>query len=942
MYKLAVLLYLCMSTITLRSQTVSFTYQSTTGSYCNPDTIRFTPTASGSPIGYIWDFGNGRGSHSANPSVIYTNAGTYIVKLLVVYPQGTVQVTNTLIINPITNPAFTVDRLDICQPGDINFSAVGGSNVLTYSWNFGDGGPVISSSNKDISHNYSKFGNFPVVLTINSVAGCVSSSTQTITVQKPIIIGTPSSTQGCIPAAVNFSSSVSLLPNDGISNYAWNYGDGSPVINTLAANTSYVYKTTGKFLPQVAVTTIDGCSNIYEFDSVAFGIPPTNLIAYTNKNVICGSDVAVFVGKATNANYYTWDNDEAIDVVTDTISKYKYKTLGTKKILVTPYFNGCPGTSDSFNIDVIGVISNFEFINNCADKKTFFFTNRSLGNLSSITWDFGDGSPQQTSKNVFHTFIDTGTYVISLTVTDNITGCSDVKTQQVSIADPILINPDQSICRNSNTTFTVLNVYPGISSTYLWYVVGKKPGQGPNNVLNIKADQLGTFDPVNNIVVIKNGSSYCADTIQLNHKIIVKGPVVNFTSKDSICLSTLLDFTNNSKPYIPGETIVSWDWNFGDGSIHDSTFQPTPHEYSNPGIYTVSLTATDINGCTDVFRKKVNISDDAFLYLLPRIDTLCSGQSKTLIAYQNDSIIWSPANLVSCATCDTVTVNPTKTTTFYATSSNAFGCTARDSVLVKVYSPFTATTSASDLYTCLGESVQLNAGPSGYKIMWSPANGLSDPNVYSPVASPTANTVYTATLSDSVGCFTSTVDILVHLKTPPNVNAGPDQFYPFNSTFTISPVYSSNIVSYLWTPSNQLNCTTCSSPSGTITQKETYTITVTSDSGCVAKDDITIYVECKDANLLLPTAFTPNNDNVNDVYYPLTRGISTILNFSIYNRAGQLVYQKKNFPPNNKFYGWDGTTKGSPRSTSVYVYTIDALCDSGENLSKRGSFVLVK
>ncbi|MEO8110339.1 MAG: gliding motility-associated C-terminal domain-containing protein, partial [Ginsengibacter sp.] len=163
-----------------------------------------------------------------------------------------------------------------------------------------------------------------------------------------------------------------------------------------------------------------------------------------------------------------------------------------------------------------------------------------------------------------------------------------------------------------------------------------------------------------------------------------------------------------------------------------------------------------------------------------------------------------------------------------------------------------------------------------------------------------------------------------------------------NSTFTISPVYGSNIISYLWTPPNQLNCTTCSSPSGTITQKETYTITVTSDSGCVAKDDITIYVECKDANLLLPTAFTPNNDNLNDVYYPLTRGISTILNFSIYNREGQLVYQKKNFPPNNKLYGWDGTTKGSLRSTSVYVYIIEALCDSGEKLSKRGSFVLVQ
>ncbi len=341
-------------------------------------------------------------------------------------------------------------------------------------------------------------------------------------------------------------------------------------------------------------------------------------------------------------------------------------------------------------------------------------------------------------------------------------------------------------------------------------------------------------------------------------------------------------------------------------------------------------------------QKTVKVSDDAFIYILPRTDTLCLGQSKTLIAYQNDSITWSPANFVSCATCDTITVNPTQTTTFYAMSSNSFGCTAMDSALVKVYTPFTATTPSSDLYICLGETAQLDVAPPDYKIMWSPANGLSNANIYSPTASPLSTTTYTATLSDSVGCFTSSVDVIVHIKTLPTVDAGPDKFYPYNSAFTISPVYGNNIVSYLWAPGDQLNCTTCTAPSGIITQKQTYTITVTSDSGCVAKDEITIFVECKDANLLLPNAFTPNNDNLNDIYYPLTRGISTILNFSIFNREGQLIFQKKNFPPNDKSYGWNGTFKGQRPSTAVFVYVLEALCDSGERLSKRGSLVLIR
>ena len=175
-------------------------------------------------------------------------------------------------------------------------------------------------------------------------------------------------------------------------------------------------------------------------------------------------------------------------------------------------------------------------------------------------------------------------------------------------------------------------------------------------------------------MVITNGSPYCPDTIYLDHQILVKGPVTNFTSKDTICLGTLLDVTNESNPYIPGETIVSWDWNFGDGSIHDSTADPQPHEYSNPGRFTVSLTATDINGCTDVFTKIVTVSDRCICIYTSQNRYFMFGTIKTLIAYQNDSVMWSPANFVICATCDTVIVNPNQTTMFYATSTNSFGC----------------------------------------------------------------------------------------------------------------------------------------------------------------------------------------------------------------------------------------------------------------------------
>ncbi|MEO6637084.1 MAG: gliding motility-associated C-terminal domain-containing protein [Ginsengibacter sp.] len=89
----------------------------------------------------------------------------------------------------------------------------------------------------------------------------------------------------------------------------------------------------------------------------------------------------------------------------------------------------------------------------------------------------------------------------------------------------------------------------------------------------------------------------------------------------------------------------------------------------------------------------------------------------------------------------------------------------------------------------------------------------------------------------------------------------------------------------------------------------------------------------------MPNAFTPN---LNDVFYPIARGIETIANFSIFDRGGHLVFQNKNFTPNDRTFSWDGSFKGAKYSTAVFVYVLEAFCDSGEKLSKRGTVALIR
>lgn len=922
------------------SQTVDFTFQSTNGSYCSPSTVRFTQTASGSPIGYVWIFGNNTGSNSENPATTYANAGTYTVRLIVIYKKHTVSVSKIIVINPGIVASFGYDRNELCAPGSIEFRAHVNEAISSYEWNFGDNTGMISTSSPVISHHFSDFAVYPISFKAIATTGCSGQSFTTISVKKPSVDGIVSPQSGCIPASVSFNATVDLPPLSTINNYLWEFGDGSLQTTTIA-HTTHVYSSAGNFISRLRIVTNEGCTNDFIFPNVAFGTHPTNHIAYAKKLIFCGSESPSFVSKATNANKYFWDFGEGDTTsVSDTIVQHRFKTLGIKTVTVTPLYNDCAGSPISFTVNVIGVIAGFNYSNTCADKKTFSFTNISQGNQSSIEWNMGDGGQLMHTINVIHSFPDTGTFPARISISDNITGCSDSYFQNIYTAEPSLKNVDTSICKNSNTTFDIPANYNNPEALYSWNIIGML--QGPNNTvpLTVQAMVHGTFN--NNFVIIDNGTQYCPDTIHLNGRIIVRGPILDFNANSELCVGQEYAITNLSRPYFPSDLINVWNWNYGITGHTDSVFQPLPYLFPYWGTFDVKLTATDINGCMDTLVKPVRANDIPFLRSIPDVDTLCAGQSSTLIAFHNDPIIWSSSNSLSCSSCDTVVVNPSVSTTYYVKATSRFNCSVTDSILIHVYPHFTASPVKSDNYICLNEMARLDVQPTGKIIRWSPAIGLSDSTINNPVAFPKQSTVYTAILTDSVGCFSSTTHVNVYVKSLPSVDAGPDKTYPYNANYSITPTYSSNISSYAWTPSALLSCSNCATPNGLATNTQNYMITVTSDSGCIATDKISIFVECKGANLLLPTAFTPNHDNLNDFYYPITRGIKNIVRFSIYNRQGQLVFEARDMMPNSKQSGWDGNVKGQPQASSAYVYTIEAICDVGQRLYDKGSFLLVR
>ncbi len=186
---------------------------------------------------------------------------------------------------------------------------------------------------------------------------------------------------------------------------------------------------------------------------------------------------------------------------------------------------------------------------------------------------------------------------------------------------------------------------------------------------------------------------------------------------------------------------------------------------------------------------------------------------------------------------------------------------------------------------------------------------------------------------------TGFIKILVHPL--PIVNAGPDQKVLAGTEVQLlgSGQY---IKDYLWSPAQNLSCTTCNNPRTKPASTTLFTLKATSEFGCTDSDDVVIFIFCDQSQLFLPNTFTPNGDGQNDYFFPQGQGVAKIKSFIVYNRWGQKVYERTNMDANIREQGWDGTYGGDKLGSDTFVYTLEAICDNGENVFWKGDVTLIR
>jgi gliding motility-associated-like protein len=91
----------------------------------------------------------------------------------------------------------------------------------------------------------------------------------------------------------------------------------------------------------------------------------------------------------------------------------------------------------------------------------------------------------------------------------------------------------------------------------------------------------------------------------------------------------------------------------------------------------------------------------------------------------------------------------------------------------------------------------------------------------------------------------------------------------------------------------------------------------------------------------VPSAFTPDGDGKNDVFRPIAIGIKQITYFKVFNRWGVLVYSSaKN--AYEQSIGWDGTYKGKPQDSAVYVWIVEGVDYLDKKITQKGTVTLIR
>lgn len=805
--------------------------------------------------------------------------------------------TTSVTISSSSTTSVTVNSQTVCPGGLALLTATPSTVGGTYSWSPG------GQTTQTISVNPTSTTNYSVTYTL---AGCNGTGTGAVTV-----IPIPTIT---VNSATICAGQTAALTASGAATYSWNTGStNNPLTISPTSNTNYTV--TG---------TIAGCTN------TAIAIVSVNPLptVTVNSATICTGQSATLTASGNPS--YSWNTGETGNSITVTPSSTtNYTVMGTAA--------GCTNTAiTTVSVNPLpNVIVNSGTI--CAGQTA---TLTATG-ATTFTWNTG-----ATTSFITDNPITTTTY----TVMGTTLGCSNTSTANITISSNLLLTINSpTICLGQTTTLTAngassyawnngatgssITVSPTSSATYT--VNGSNGSCLGFTTTAVAVNPLPTITITSPTVcsgqaatlIASGATTYIWNTGSTSNPLIVS-PTSNthytVTGTESGCSDTISylltvipspTLTVNSSTICLGQTTTlnvsganSYVWDTGTTS---NSFTIVP---SSTTIYTVIGT---LAGCSST--STTNITVNMLPIITVASQTICEGQIATITANGATTYSWSNGS-----TANSLLVNPINSSTYTVTGTN-FGCSSSASVAITVAaSPniiFNSNLTSGCAPLCIQFS-DLTTILSGTISNWDwsfddgTGSDLQNPN-HCFNNSGLYDISLTATSSNGCSKTIANNDMI-------NVFQVPTAEFTTNMDIAdiLDPTIqfinqSSNATIYNWN-FGDLSSSNQSNPIHTYNQEGTYTATLiaTNDKGCkhkamheiIINDIFTFYA---------PNTFTPNQDNINDIFLPIGVGWNPEkYQLNIFDRWGNNCFSTK-----DSNMGWDGKANNGTESAQIDTYT---------------------
>ncbi len=922
-------------------------------------------------------------------------AGNYTITYTIQGTGGCADFKTTATISVSSTPNASIAYPAICTSEELVQVQLLGTTGGTFT---SATGLSLDASTGSIAPGSSTPGSYTVTYTIPASQACPGFTTTTNVIitkaSSAVIAYSPANlcnivntaTTPNLPVAVTLTGTTggryTILPSVGLS---INANNGT--INPSGA-------TAGTYTITYAVAGNGGCADYSTTAIVTVNSAPKAAISYPAAPFCRGMNTLQPVSfSGTTGGSFSATTGLAIDAITGAINP-SLSTAGIYTVTYTiPPSPPCPG----FDTTTIVLINETPAVTFPLDSKSIcsgdtavFMPSSTVAN-TVFSWSVAGTLPNGISGvSTGITAVESPDIVLSFVN-------SSLESQTLTIqVVPFL--PNQSLCAGApyNLTLTVYPI-PAVPATdtagfcmhspSTALMVNASNGNTVNwydqnwNVLNA-APVINTIAPAQFTYYASQSSSFGCESQKAQILAIVH-PVAKIISAS---------YTNPTTCGIASGAVVLKVLDLNDAPlpnypllVHYTKFQTAyqvPDSTDATGQIVVPLTAgtysdfyVATNGCASQQIPNVFVLSDPNPPAKPVAGynaPLCSEDTLNLSALSPTSTLAGPIDYVwvgpafgsfadtsrnTVVSIPSVTTNDAGIYIVYAIQNNCISPPASFQVVVKQSPSKPQIVTRNPL--CTGDDLSLQAyssipGNNTLNYTWTgPGSGfpVHAPNAgISNVAVEDAGIYSVTSLSPQTGC-SSTTDTLIQIGGYPVVKF-------LRDTFTLTAGYLLKLSPFIinatephilpmqqfaWTPTQDLACNdgVCSAPVATAKNNVCYAVKATNIYGCSGQDSVCIKVLCKYAQVFIPNAFTPTGSiPENRKFMVRASGIAAVKSFRVFNRWGQVVFERNNFSPNDPAYAWDGTVKGKPADTGVYIYTAEVICENGIPYSYKGDVTL--